>query len=218
MIKETLFLELLEQNENLIYKVASKFYNVDPEDLYQLGVIGLLKAYKNFKDNGTTKFSTYAYDYIFGEMYQSLKLSRDFKVNKQTLKLYKAIIKTTDFLAQKLNKSPSLTDIALYMNLDEEIIEYTLMIMREVKSLDATLNENSDLYNLISSDEVDNDNKILINETIQKLDKKEQDIIKHRYFKDMTQSETAKILGMSQVAVSRAESKSLIKMRSYIVN
>lgn len=218
MMKEKLFLELLEQNENLIYKVASKFYNVEPEDLYQLGVIGLLKAYKNFKDNGTTKFSTYAYDYIFGEMYQSLKISRDFKVNKDTLKLYKAIIKTTDFLAQKLNKSPSLTDIALYMNLDEEIIEYTLMVMKEVKSLDATLNENSDLYNFISSDEVDNDNKILINETLEKLDKRDQDIIKHRYFKDMTQSETAKILGMSQVAVSRAESKSLIKMRSYIVN
>ncbi len=217
-MKEKLFLELLEQNENLIYKVASKFYNVEPEDLYQLGVIGLLKAYKNFKDNGTTKFSTYAYDYIFGEMYQSLKISRDFKVNKDTLKLYKAIIKTTDFLAQKLNKSPSLTDIALYMNLDEEIIEYTLMVMKEVKSLDATLNENSDLYNFISSDEVDNDNKILINETLEKLDKRDQDIIKHRYFKDMTQSETAKILGMSQVAVSRAESKSLIKMRSYIVN
>lgn len=218
MMKEKLFLELLEQNENLIYKVASKFYNVEPEDLYQLGVIGLLKAYKNFKDNGTTKFSTYAYDYIFGEMYQSLKISRDFKVNKDTLKLYKAIIKTTDFLAQKLNKSPSLTDIALYMNLDEEIIEYTLMVMKEVKSLDATLNENSDLYNFILSDEVDNDNKILINETLEKLDKRDQDIIKHRYFKDMTQSETAKILGMSQVAVSRAESKSLIKMRSYIVN
>lgn len=218
MMKEKLLLELLEQNENLIYKVASKFYNVEPEDLYQLGVIGLLKAYKNFKDNGTTKFSTYAYDYIFGEMYQSLKISRDFKVNKDTLKLYKAIIKTTDFLAQKLNKSPSLTDIALYMNLDEEIIEYTLMVMKEVKSLDATLNENSDLYNFISSDEVDNDNKILINETLEKLDKRDQDIIKHRYFKDMTQSETAKILGMSQVAVSRAESKSLIKMRSYIVN
>ncbi len=60
---------LIKLHEKLIYKIASNFYGAPKEDLYQAGIISIIKAYNNYVDNGTTKFTTYAYDYIFGEMY-----------------------------------------------------------------------------------------------------------------------------------------------------
>lgn len=218
IINDEILLDLINKHEKLIYKIASKFYNVDQEDLYQLGIVGLLKAFYNFKDNHNAKFSTYAYEYINGEMYLALKENLAFKINKETLKLYKAIIKTNDFLTQRFKKIPTITDIALYMKLDEKIVEQTLMLMSDVISLDESINETSDLYNLVTTETPDSDNKILIDESLNRLNKKEKEVINHRYFKDLTQSETAKILGMSQVAVSRAENKSLLKMRSYMLN
>ena len=86
--------ELIEAHMGLIKKIANKFYNVSREDLIQVGVIGLLKAYQNYKDTKSAKFSTYAYPYIFGEMYQLVNSNRDIKVSKELLKLYKVVQKT----------------------------------------------------------------------------------------------------------------------------
>ena len=82
--------ELVYNHMGLIKKIANKFYNYAREDLIQVGVIGLLKAYQNFKE-GDAKFSTYAYPYIFGEMYNLVHANRDIKVSKDLLKLYKVI-------------------------------------------------------------------------------------------------------------------------------
>ena len=71
--------ELIEAHMGLIKKIANKFYNVSREDLIQVGVIGLLKAYQNFRDTSEAKFSTYAYPYIFGEMYQLVNSNRIIK-------------------------------------------------------------------------------------------------------------------------------------------
>ena len=98
--------ELILSHMGLIKKIANKFYNSSKEDLIQVGVIGLLKAYQNFKD-GNAKFSTYAYPYIFGEMYQLVNSNRYIKVSRDMLKLYKVIEKTRYELAQRLNYVPS---------------------------------------------------------------------------------------------------------------
>ena len=82
---------IIKIHEKLIYKLTAKFYNVSKEDLYQAGIIGLIKAYQNFKDDGTTKFTTYAYNYIFGEMYELSNHLRTIKLNKNILKLYKQL-------------------------------------------------------------------------------------------------------------------------------
>ena len=100
-------LEIINLNSPLIYKIANKFYGADIEDLYQVGVIGVLKAYKNYKQNGTTKFSTYAYDYIFGEMYNLVNNSNNYKVSKDLIRLYKKLEVTRYTLAQSLGKIPN---------------------------------------------------------------------------------------------------------------
>ena len=73
--------ELINENMGLIKRIASKFYGSDKEDLIQVGVIGLLNAYRNYKEMGEAKFSTYAYPYIFGKMYEYVNENKNIKVS-----------------------------------------------------------------------------------------------------------------------------------------
>ena len=79
---------LIKKYEKLIYKLTSKFYGISKEELFQSGVIGLIKAQNNFIDDGKSKFSTYAYPYIFGEMYELANSVRPIKLNKDILRLF----------------------------------------------------------------------------------------------------------------------------------
>ena len=205
---------LIENYDKLIKSVASNFYNVSKEDLYQVGYIGLLKAQKNYKKTSNAKFSTYAYEYIYGEMYNFASKERTLKISADSLKLYKKIIKVREILTQKLNKVPSISDISSFLNIDENLINQLMISVEQVLSI-----ERNDEYNLldtISSNNDDVTNKILIQDSLKVLNKDELDIIKCRYFEDKTQMETAASLDMSQVKVSRYEQKSLQKLKKYI--
>ena len=211
--------EIIKVNEKLIYKIASKFYNYDKEDLYQVGVVGLIKAIKNYKEDSTTKFTTYAYDYIFGEMYKLVNDNRTIRLNRDILKLYKKIEQTKYLLAQKLNHIPSTMELALYLEIDEGIICSTIASASSILSLDAETKEEVDLYNKLSKQEsIPIEEKIALKDSLDTLNEDERKIIDYRYFKDMTQQETAKKLGMTQVMVSRYEKKSLDKMYNYLAS
>ena len=109
--------QLFKDNEKLIYKISTYFYNVDKKDLYQAGLLGLLKAYNNYHQNATCKFSSYAYDYIYGEMY-NLANNRLIKTNSKLLKLYNMIEKARYTLAQKYERVPSNEEVASFLNID----------------------------------------------------------------------------------------------------
>lgn len=97
--------ELME-TKDMIYKICykySKYYSV--EDLFQVGVIGLMKAKRNFNSNMNTKFTTYAYNYILGEIIEFIKNDRTIKVSSDTLKLYKAYEKSKDFLTNEIGRA-----------------------------------------------------------------------------------------------------------------
>ncbi len=211
--------EIIKVHEKLIYKIASKFYNYDREDLYQVGVIGLIKALRNYKENSETKFTTYAYEYIFGEMYRLVNDSRTIKLNKDILKIYKKIEQTRYLLAQKNGAFPTNGEIALYLEIDERIIEATIISAQSILSLDKETEEEIDLYNKLATEEnISKEDKIALYDSLETLEEQERKIIDFRYFKDMTQSETAKKLGLTQVMVSRYEKKSLDKMHSYLAS
>ncbi|MBQ6840636.1 MAG: sigma-70 family RNA polymerase sigma factor [Bacilli bacterium] len=206
--------DIIRGNTNLIYKIASKFYGVETDDLFQAGVLGLLKAYKNYKDNGTTKFSTYAYEYIYGEMYMLVN-NRTMKINKDILKLYRMIEKTRFALAQRYNRVPSNSEIASFLEIPETQINEAIMAGKEIMSLDAEAD--MPFYETIKVDEkVKVDDQILLSEGLEMLSKDEKEIIKARYYEDMTQSEVAKKLAMTQVMVSRYEKKGLSKMQQFM--
>lgn len=209
--------ELVKNNMGLIYHMANKFYNVDKDDLIQAGVIGLLKAYKNYSDNGTTKFSTYATDYIYGEMYALVNKTRGLKVGRDVLKLYKLIEKTRYMLAQKINRVPNNYELANYIEKPIEEIENAIMSAEVIMSLDSNNEEERSKYETLKVEEnISLDERIDVLNGMETLNKSEKEIIKARYYKDMTQNEIAKKLNMTQVMVSRYEKKGIEKMRMYM--
>lgn len=208
--------QLITTSEKLIYKIANNFYNVPKEDLYQAGVIGVIKAYKNYERTCNTKFSTYAYNYIYGEMYELSNTLRSIKLTKDILRTYKQIEKTKYLLAQSLNRIPSNQEIAEFLNIDILLIEQIINSTSNIMSLDDD-EKTRPVYETVSKEtKVPQDQMIDIKDSLETLDDCEKEIIKYRYFKDYTQSETAKILGISQVKVSRYEKKSLTKMYNYL--
>jgi len=207
--------KILKDNERMIWKIASHFYGVDKNDLYQAGVVGLFKALKKYKANGTTKFSTYAHDYIFGEMYL-LAGNKDIKVSKDILRLYKKIEETRYVLAQKIAKVPSNLELAEFLGLSLDDVNMACMSANVIMSLDADEEDSRSAYECISSKVEDIDTKILVDDSFAVLNDDERNIIRSRYYEDLTQKEVAKKLNMTQVMVSRYEKKGISKMRDYL--
>ncbi len=207
--------KLVKEHEKMIWKVASQFYGVDKFDLYQAGVVGLLKAGKNYKENKNVKFSTYAYDYIYGEMYL-LANNRSIKISKDILKLYKKIEQARYILAQKLEKIPTNEELANFLEVEKFMVDMACMSASTIMSLDKDDDDTRCVYESISAKVEDVDTKILIDDSFEVLSLDEKNIIKSRYFEDLTQQETAKKLNMTQVMVSRYEKRGINKMRDYL--
>ena len=207
---------IIKENTGLIMKIANYFYGIDKKDLFQAGALGLIKAYQNYKSSENTKFSTYAYSYIYGEMY-NLAMNKDLKVSRDLKKLYYKLEKYRYTLAQIKGYIPSNQELANYLNMPIQKIEEAYAWALNVISLDSIVEEERNLYECIANPEVISpDDKILINSSLDTLLPLEKDIINASYYEDLTQSETAKKLGISQVKVSRYETRSLKKMRDFM--
>ena len=207
---------LIKDFEPLIKSISLKFYGIDNEDLMQAGKVGLINAYNHYDKNSNTKFSTYAYTYIYGEMYNLLLTNKMIKSNRDTLKLAKLIDKTKNYLEQKYERNVSLNEIASYLEIDLVLLENVVINTNSIFSLDKEDEETNNLYNIYKYED-NNDIRLDLENSINDLSKEEQDIIKYRYYNDLTQSETAKILGISQVKVSRYEQKTLKKLKKIMM-
>ena len=207
--------QIIKLHEKLIYKIATKFHEVAKEDLYQAGVIGLIKAYNNFDKQSKTKFTSYAYNYIFGEMYELANNTRTIRLNKNILRTYKKLEQARQHLTQKLGYIPSIQELSTFLSIPENIIYEIENCTGTIMSLDS--NEERPIYETIpdTKEHFSQDN-LDLKDSFNTLTAEEKQIINYRYYKDFTQSETAKILGMSQVTVSRYEKKSLTKMYNYL--
>lgn len=208
--------ELINDNMPLIKHIASNFYNVSFEDLLQAGTMGILKAYKKYRKDGKTKFSTYAYDYIFGEMYDYVMKERKIKVSKDLLRLAKKIEIAKNTLSLKMNRIPTYEEIALFLEISPVLVMEALTVNNEMISLDNNTEESRNLYETIPTIErVSLDEKLTLYQGLEKLPESIQKIMEYRYFEDLTQQETAQKMGMTQVMVSRYESKGLKRLKEY---
>ena len=189
--------------ENLIYKMISQYKSFDKEDLYQVAMIGLMKAKKNYKDSENTKFSTYAYYYILGEINNYITASNPVKVSRDLLRLNKSLEQAKEVMRQRLRREPTSEELSIFLEEPLEKIQEATLATRQVESLDyAYEEENMDLYNSIGTQEMGMNDEILdLKNAISTLSKEEQQLIIARYFNDLTQQETSKTLGMSQVQV-----------------
>ena len=206
----------LLEYENLVYGIINKYCKYfDRDDLYQVGMLGLIQASKKFNSDFNIKFSTYAYYYIKGEVLKFLRENKSIKVSKDVAKMSRSIEKAKDFMRQRLGREPTTTEISLFLEVDEDKIREVTLATQEVKSLDYEYEEDGyDLYNSIKKTENGMDPTFLDLKTeVMKLDDEERNLILARYYEEMTQTEASNELGISQVQVSRKEGKILQKLK-----
>ena len=213
---------IFKENVGLIYSVAKRFVGrgVEMEDLIQIGSIGLLKAVDHFNASFEVKFSTYAVPMIAGEIKRYLrddgilKVSRSLKEN--CVKIYSAREK----LEKELGREPVMEEIAQSAQLSVDEVVMSLESGAEVESLHKIIyqGDGNDISLMDRLQEKENGqdaalNRIFLDEILKKLDARERQLIYMRYFKDMTQTEIAAEMGISQVQVSRMEKRILKQLK-----
>ena len=202
-------MEKLLEYEGLIYSIINKYSNrYDLEYLYQVSMIGLMDALKHYKKDYGTKFSSFAYYYIIGEINKYIRQNSGVKVGKEFIQLKGQILKAKEVMMQKLGREPTNLEISLFLEVDEELIDQAILATSEVDSFD----ESYEKYKSYDDKNMNPDIMDLHSE-LEKLSDSERKLIIARYYKDLTQSETSNLLGISQVQVSRKEAKILQKLR-----
>lgn len=211
--------ELVERNVRLVWSVVQRFMNrgYDPEDLFQIGSIGLIKAIDKFDLTFEVKFSTYAVPMIIGEIQRFIRDDGTVKVSRTLKELGNKIRITKENLTKKLNRSPTVSEIATKLDITTEEVAQAQDAIKYPQSIYETVYENGgepitllDQLSAVSEEWFDH---LTLKEAIGRLTERERLIVFLRYYKDKTQSEVAKRLGISQVQVSRLEKKILEEMK-----
>lgn len=201
-------MEGLLEYDGLIYKIISKYpKRYDRDDLYQVGMLGLIDAYKHYNSCYGTKFSTFAYYYIVGEVNKYIRENSSLKISRNLVELKKKILECREAMTQKLGRIPTNIEVSLYLEVDEELIESALVATDDVASID-------DNINFIKSYDDTSPEILDLKVEIDKLSFDEKKLIYARYYEELTQKEASNILGISQVQVSRNETKILKKLRN----
>lgn len=216
---------IVKENTGLVWSIVRRFKGrgAELEDLFQIGCIGILKAIDKFDLSYDVQFSTYAVSLISGEIKRFLrddgmvKISRSIKENGWKVKI------ASDKLSQQYGRDATIDEIAMATELSTEDIVMALEANVEVESIYKSVYQ-SDGNEILLLDRLPQDkdqheemiNNMLLKQLLEELKDDEKKLIELRYFKEMTQVQVAKILGISQVQVSRMEKKVLIKMRGKV--
>ena len=217
--------KIVSDNTGLVWSIARRFVNrgYDLEELYQIGCIGLLKACDRFESRYGVQFSTYAVPLIAGEIKRFLRDNGAIKVSRILKQNGYQISKAKEALLHKYGREATLDELADYTGLCVEDIVMATEANREVESIQQTncgkdgtqvsLEERlvDEAQSEVAAENIMN--RILVGQAMEKLGEMEQELIRLRFFEDRTQTEVAKVLGISQVQVSRLEKKILIQMR-----
>lgn len=216
--------QILTENMGLVkaavYKMTkTAFYGADPEDLCQIGSIGLLKAIRRFDNERGVTFSTYAVPMIIGEIKKFLRDDGPIKIGRKIKEQQLIIRKAHDKLITELNREPTVSELEKETGISKEEIASTYEAFTIPESFDSPLNQDGDLFlsDILADERSKQDlDKIILKESLSKLSKEERKIILLRYFRSKTQQEVASILGMTQVQISRKEKKIIEKLRLLI--
>ena len=212
---------LIKNNSGLVWNIVKRFigrgYEID--DLYQIGSIGLIKAIKRFDVNLDVQLSTYAVPYIMGEIKRFIRDDGIIKVSRQTKELSIKIKQIQNEYLNKNGEEITITKLSKILNVSKEEIAAAIESNNTVNSIYSVEGANDDeriLLEKISDNKDEYNNlvdKITLNELINNLDEREKKVVLLRYYKEQTQAQVGKTLGITQVQVSRIEKKVLDKMR-----
>lgn len=214
--------QMVEENVGLIWSIVRRFYGrgVEPDDLYQLGCLGFLKAIEGFDAEFGTQFSTYAVPKIAGEIRRFLRDDGTIKVSRTIKEQAQTIRNIRGKLTLELGRDPTVSEVSDAMGITAEEIAVIETAMLPADSLQRPTGEDGcSLEQLLPGDGIEE--KIIedlsLRDAISKLEPRQRAVIDMRYYRGMTQDKTAKILGVSQVQVSRIERKSLALLRELLL-
>ncbi len=214
--------ELIKTNSGLVWNIVKRFTGrgYDAEDLYQIGTIGLIKAIKRFDINLEVQLSTYAVPYILGEIKRFIRDDGLIKVSRQTKELSVKIKMLQKEYLNKRGEEISISQLAKILEVPKEEIAAAIDSSNPVDSIYTSEGASEDQRMLLEKianpkDEYSNLlDRMTIKEMIDTLDERERKVILLRFYKEQTQSQVGKVLGITQVQVSRIEKKVLEKMRT----
>jgi RNA polymerase sporulation-specific sigma factor len=214
---------LVNCNIRLVWSVVQRFMNrgYEPEDLFQIGCIGLLKSVDKFDLSYDVKFSTYAVPMIIGEIQRFLRDDGTLKVSRSLKEMANKVRKTKDELSKGLGRLPTVKEVAEKLGVTPEDVVFAQEANKPPASIHETVFENDGdpitLMDQIADESGDKwFDKLTLSEAIETLSERERLIVYLRYYRDQTQSEVASRLGISQVQVSRLEKKILQTIRDQI--
>ena len=210
--------QVLLENNGLIWSVVRRYYGrgVEPDDLYQLGCLGFLKAVQGFDPGYGTQFSTYAVPKIAGEIRRFLRDDGPVKVSRGLKERGTGIRAARGRLSTQLGREPTLSELAAETGLTPEEIASAETAAEPVVSLQAETGDGGlTLEGMLTSggEEEGLVERITLRTAIAALPEREQQVLLLRYYKGMTQMDTARVLGVSQVQVSRLERRALERLR-----
>ncbi|WP_339146563.1 MULTISPECIES: RNA polymerase sporulation sigma factor SigF [unclassified Sutcliffiella] len=211
---------IVQKNMRLVWSVVQRFMNrgYEPDDLFQIGCIGLLKSVDKFDLSYDVKFSTYAVPMIIGEIQRFIRDDGSVKVSRSLKEVANKIRKAKDELSKRYGRVPTVNEIAEFLEITAEEVVLAQEAARAPSSIHETVYENDGdpitlLDQIADHSEHRWFDKIALKEAIEELDEREKLIVYLRYYKDQTQTEVAQRLGISQVQVSRLEKKILHQMK-----
>lgn len=213
---------VVTKNIGLVWSIVRRFTGRghELEDLFQIGCIGLIKAIDKFDPSFEVKFSTYAVPMITGEIKRFLRDDGMVKVSRSLKETAAKVRNATEQLSSQYEREPTIEELSQELGISTEDIILAMESNAEVESLYKTIYQGDGnaiyLIDKLEQDKDENENmidQIALREIIATLDEKERNLIELRYFRDKTQTDIAKEMGISQVQVSRLEKKILKVMR-----
>ena len=213
---------MLRDNSGLIWSIVRRYYGrgVEPDDLYQLGCLGFIKAVKGFDLTFGTQFSTYAVPKIAGEIRRFLRDDGAVKVSRSVREQAAMIFAARERLKNALGREPVLSELSEETGLRPEEIAQCELAVAEPESLQRETGDGLTLEGMLGSESPEESmvEKIALREAIDALPERERMTILLRFFKGLTQEQAARLLGVSQVQVSRLERRALERLRASLAD
>jgi RNA polymerase sporulation-specific sigma factor len=218
---------VVEKNIGLVWSMVKRFQNrgYETEDLFQIGCIGLIKAINKFDDSFEVKFSTYAVPMIIGEIKRFIRDDGIIKVSRSLKEISNRARITREVMTKELGREPTISEMSVRLNIAVEELVMAMEAGCTPESLYSTVGEGDNSPVLLidrvdcesnTNNELDLIDKIALRQVLDTLNVREKQIIILRYFKEKTQVQIAKMLGISQVQVSRIEKKILVEIKQKI--
>lgn len=211
---------LIAENTPLLKSIVKRYMgkHIEYDDLFQIAGIGLLKAIKNFKQDFNVRFSTYAVPMILGEIKRQMRDDGYIKVSRSLKSLSSKITRYMDEVIKQGNDDPTVEQIARHFDISPSDVVFALDATRLPVSLyETTSDKDGKQTELVDRLPTDEDRKmvqsLILKDMLSRLSERERKIIIYRFFRDMTQGEIAEKMGVSQVQISRLETKILDKLK-----